>query len=247
MVLKYFQDDDNYESAIAYVEKRRPITPPVYNSDRENEAPIPNISQPLKIINCGSVDNAEPTIENDTIDPLALSFDENEADSFGLVIHSTAIERRPSEVLNEMNHSLVEQELNDQHVELRLDITDVVRNPNQVDSIEVQNDNSQSGEADDTLFQVKLEPEVILEEVDIVELNALLQLGDENSDSFENVDDDVMIQKLETYPKPIDTQFEVKENDLLCGNIPFKIYVSPEFYHYVWYEFHKYHSIHSEH
>lgn len=229
--MNFFQDDDKYESAVAYIGKRRPITPPLYNPDREKEAPISNISQPLKIINCRSLDNDEPTIENDPIDPLALSNDES--DFSGLVVHSTAIERQPSEVLNETNHSFVEQELHDQLVEQRLDITDAGHNQNHVAPIEVQNDDLQLDASEDSLLQVKIEPEVILEDVDIIELHALLQLGEENSVSFENVYDDVMIQKLDTYPKPIDPQFEVKENDLLCGNIPFKIYVSPKCHQHV--------------
>lgn len=56
-------------------------------------------------------------------------------------------------------------------------------------------------------------------------LNVLLRFG-EVSEHFENVDNDVMIQKLNVYPKPIVTEYGIKENDVLCGNIPFKSYVS---------------------
>lgn len=82
-------------------------------------------------------------------------------------------------------------------------------------------------DVNDPLYaEVKQEPEVFLDDVDISELDALLQLGEVSSELFENFDDDVMIQKVKVYPKPIQTQYGINEDDTLCGNNPFRSYVS---------------------
>lgn len=50
----------------------------------------------------------------------------------------------------------------------------------------------------------------------------------ENSLLFEKFgdDDDILVEKLTFYPQPIDNDFMVKANDIFCGNIPFKSFVS---------------------
>lgn len=141
-------------------------------------------------------------------DPLAQSFVENSLELYNGIAHSTAIQNHDDEPTT--NESLVTADLLEaQFHEERSETT------------------NQLNVGDDPfLVEIKEEPSVDLNDSDIEELQALLQYAEENDTSFEIISDELMVQRLDVYPKPINPQFEVKENDILCGNIAFKAYVS---------------------
>lgn len=144
-------------------------------------------------------------------DPLAQSDVENSMEQFKGIAHSTAIQ----------NQSDYDDE----------QPTNASLNP--ADLVEVQLDGERSDRIDQPnigddpfLVEIKEEPSVDLDDSDREELKALLQYAEENDTSFEIISDELMVQKLDVYPKPINPQFEVKEGDILCGNLAFKAYVS---------------------
>lgn len=223
---------DEYECAINYAGKTRPAIPPVYNENRLKEKPIPNISQPFDNMIENSLDQqsmdspANSEIENamdgfgndeieQSIDPLVNSEIENAMNrSGGDKIDQSIDPLAESEAENVIDRSIddeIEQSINGYEKCLHIF---GARNQNQFEVNEPLE------------IEVKEEPELLLDDVDISELDALLRLGENSHESFEDIDDDIMIQKLNVYPKPIETQYEIKENDTLCGNIPFKSYVS---------------------
>lgn len=224
MTFKLFKD--NYQDGLDYIEKRRTILPPVYNSNREFETPIPNTLQPLNIINMSNIGNDNNTTTENSIDPLD---DESVVDELPINVaaHSTPIERRSPLTIGNLpvdNESIASMAINEQPQEQLTGIANGLGSQIQEDEQHLSNEHLEI--IDQELIYVKEEPAVELDDIDIDELNALLQCADENNASFEELNDEVMIQKLDVYPKPIHSEFEVKEDDILCGNIAFKAYVS---------------------
>lgn len=193
------------------------MTPPLYNSNRVNELPIPNVLQPFDAIDMDNLVGSDTEADENTIGPLLVS----NGSEIHCIAHSTAIQESIP------NESAEENEANG--------YVDELANVSNSNSNELQQEqNSELPGVDNFVddienpdeLEVKEEPEIDLGVLDLEELRAIIQHASEEHDSFENIDDDLMIQKLDEYPRPKEPGFDVKEGDSFCGNVPFKPYVS---------------------
>lgn len=246
---------DNFEEATIKRDKKRKVTPGVYNQAKLKQKPLP-----LMVL-CSDNQHSEEEeeeAEHETMDPLADD-DTNDSSKVSTTDRNDSLEvtkisndlslnlslvNNPPEVhsddvatANESSLYVTAQTLNETICD------DVTENATGLDiehgslgDAQITNENicnrssepssSERNEMVNLQANVPIKPEPQFPDMDGEDLEAVEEIL---NDSYEALDDDVMIRRNDVMPPPIPPKLEpyqVKANDIVSGNLPFATDVS---------------------
>lgn len=244
----------SFDTALNFAEEQRPYLPALYNPARENELPIPPVSAQIEDVPANEIVQDNETSQEEDVKPIFenVQLDAADVNAFDALFGNDSYEEQ-NETINEIDPLA---NLESASSDLNVDISQIAdENETSVDNFieseatgasnigeETHNViESEAAAFDSDMSQVADEYEASADTCIEAGATGASNIGEKTPDVVETeaAASDSDNQKVVKYDheveyiftsladfRPFTDDYQIKANDVLCQNIPFKQYVS---------------------